>query len=75
MAAGQHYVRELDSLTALYRSGGCLDRAVVQGLDLREAGIDWGSMTCEAAVFLGSDYASVVTGAALDVNGGEYMPI
>ena len=29
----------------------------------------------KAAVFLGSDYASVVTGAALDVNGGEYMPI
>jgi NAD(P)-dependent dehydrogenase (short-subunit alcohol dehydrogenase family) len=28
-----------------------------------------------AAVFFGSDYASVVTGAALDVNGGEFMPI
>ena len=29
----------------------------------------------KAAVFLASDYASVVTGAALDVNGGEFMPI
>jgi NAD(P)-dependent dehydrogenase (short-subunit alcohol dehydrogenase family) len=29
----------------------------------------------KAAVFLGSDYARVVTGAALDVNGGEFMPI
>jgi NAD(P)-dependent dehydrogenase (short-subunit alcohol dehydrogenase family) len=29
----------------------------------------------KAALFFGSDYASVVTGAALDVNGGEYMPI
>ena len=28
-----------------------------------------------AAVFLASDYASVVTGAALDVNGGEFMPV
>jgi NAD(P)-dependent dehydrogenase (short-subunit alcohol dehydrogenase family) len=28
-----------------------------------------------AALFLASDYASVVTGAALDVNGGEYMPV
>ncbi|MCB1855813.1 MAG: SDR family oxidoreductase [Pseudomonadales bacterium] len=28
-----------------------------------------------AAIFLGSDYASAVTGAALDVNGGEYMPV
>ncbi len=29
----------------------------------------------KAALFFGSDYAGVVTGAALDVNGGEYMPI
>ncbi len=29
----------------------------------------------KAALFFASDYASVVTGAALDVNGGEYMPI
>ncbi|MBK6738136.1 MAG: SDR family oxidoreductase [Haliea sp.] len=29
----------------------------------------------KAAIFFGSDYSSVVTGAALDVNGGEYMPI
>ncbi len=28
-----------------------------------------------AAVLLASDYACVVTGAALDVNGGEYMPV
>ena len=29
----------------------------------------------KAAVFFASDYASVVTGAALDVNGGEYMTV
>jgi NAD(P)-dependent dehydrogenase (short-subunit alcohol dehydrogenase family) len=29
----------------------------------------------KAALFFASDYSSVVTGAALDVNGGEYMPI
>ena len=29
----------------------------------------------KAALFFGSDYAQVVTGAALDVNGGEYMPV
>lgn len=29
----------------------------------------------KAALFFGSDYSRVVTGAALDVNGGEYMPI
>ena len=27
-----------------------------------------------AALFLVSDYASAVTGAALDANGGAYMP-
>ena len=29
----------------------------------------------KAAVFFASDYACVVTGASLDVNGGEFMPI
>jgi len=29
----------------------------------------------KSAVFFGSDYASVVTGASLDVNGGEFMPL
>ena len=29
----------------------------------------------KAALFFGSDYSTMVTGAALDVNGGEYMPI
>ncbi|MFK7976572.1 MAG: SDR family oxidoreductase [Halioglobus sp.] len=29
----------------------------------------------KAAVFFGSEYSSVVTGAGLDVNGGEFMPI
>lgn len=29
----------------------------------------------KAALFLASDYACMVTGAALDVNGGEYMPV
>ena len=28
----------------------------------------------KAALFLASDYASAITGAALDVNGGEFMP-
>ena len=29
----------------------------------------------KAALFFGSDYSTVVTGAGLDVNGGEYMPV
>ena len=29
----------------------------------------------KAALFFASDYSTVVTGAALDVNGGEFMPI
>lgn len=29
----------------------------------------------KSALFFGSDYANMVTGAALDVNGGEFMPL
>ena len=44
-----------------------------------EAGIPLGRMPTDdecarAALFLVSDYASAVTGAALDANGGMYMP-
>jgi enoyl-[acyl-carrier-protein] reductase (NADH) len=28
----------------------------------------------KAAIFLASDYACAITGATLDVNGGEYLP-
>ncbi|MBT8043354.1 MAG: hypothetical protein KJO79_00255 [Verrucomicrobiae bacterium] len=46
-------IREIDSLAALYRQKGRLNRAVIQGLDFSKALIDWQTLECEGAVFLG----------------------
>jgi NAD(P)-dependent dehydrogenase (short-subunit alcohol dehydrogenase family) len=46
---------------------------VVENIPLGEIPDD--GECAKAALFFGSDYSKVVTGAALDVNGGEYMPI
>lgn len=74
MGTRQHYVRELDSLTALVRSGGCLDRAVVQGLDLRDTTIDWDAVTCEGAVFLGCRFPGQVRLEELMRKGATVFP-
>ena len=74
MAATRTYVRELDTLTALCRSGGCLDHSVVQGLDLRDAGIDWESLTCEGAVFLGCRFPAGVALEELMAKGATVFP-
>jgi NAD(P)-dependent dehydrogenase (short-subunit alcohol dehydrogenase family) len=61
-------------------------RAAAQGISIDQivanvsAGIPLGRIPTDeecarAVVFLLSDYASAMTGAALDVNGGEYMPL
>ena len=66
--------------------GALKRRAAAQGITLDEiiakvsAGIPIGRIPTDeecarAVVFLLSDYASAITGAALDVNGGEYMPL
>ena len=47
-------------------------KAVAANIPLREIPDD--ADCAKAAVFLGSDYARAITGAALDVNGGEYLP-
>ena len=49
----QGYVRELDSMLSLSRQGNGLSHAVVQGLDLREAGFAWEELKCDGTVFLG----------------------
>lgn len=55
------------------RSTEDLIAEVVEDIPLGEIPDD--GECAKAALFFASDYASVVTGAALDVNGGEYMPI
>lgn len=46
--------------------------AIAQNIPLRVIPED--GDCAKAAIFLASDYACAVTGAALDVNGGEYLP-
>ncbi len=46
--------------------------AVAQNIPLGDIPDD--ADCAKAAIFLGSDYACAVTGAALDVNGGEFLP-
>lgn len=46
-------IREIDSVSALKRQGGKLNRAVVQGLDLRALELTWNDLECDGAVFLG----------------------
>lgn len=48
-----------------------ITRKIADGIPLRRIPTD--QECARAALFLGSDYASAVTGAALDVNGGAYM--
>jgi len=66
--------------------GALKRRAAAQGITMDQiidkvaAGIPLGRIPTDeecarAVVFLLSDYASAITGAALDVNGGEYMPL
>ncbi len=49
-----------------------LKAEVAQNIPLRRIPDD--SECAKAAIFLASDYSTVITGAALDVNGGEYIP-
>ena len=57
----RRYVRELDSVAALCRQGDQLSHAVVQGLDLRHADLDWENLQCQEAVFLGCHFPEKVT--------------
>ena len=50
---------------------GLLDAAVEKNIPLGAIPDD--ADCAKAAIFLASDYACAITGAALDVNGGEYM--
>ncbi|MFP6882822.1 MAG: hypothetical protein VCA40_00200 [Roseibacillus sp.] len=71
----RRYVRELDSMLALCRQGGQLSHAVVQGLDLREADLDWQALRCEEAVFLGCCFPKGVTVEFLIARGATVIPV
>ena len=70
----RRYVRELDSMLALCRQGAQLSHSVVQGLDLREASLDWQALRCEGTVFLGCRLPEEITVEFLVARGASVIP-
>lgn len=66
--------REIDSLKRLEGGVVNLNCSVVQGLDLREAGIDWEGLECEGAIFLGCQFPPDLSICDLQEKGGLIFP-
>ncbi|MGJ8695934.1 MAG: LOG family protein [Verrucomicrobiaceae bacterium] len=67
-------VRELDSLDALMRQQGQLNCAVVQGLDLTKADLNWNAVSCDGAIFLGCSFPKEVSVCDLAEKGAMVFP-
>ena len=67
-------IREIDSFAALARQKGQLNCAVIQGLDLRDGKIDWPSLQCEGATFLGCKFPDDLNLEILRQNGAMIFP-
>ena len=67
-------VRELDSLDALLRQNGQLNCSVVQGLDLSKADLDWKTLSCDGAIFLGCTFPAGVGVCELSDKGALVFP-
>ena len=67
-------VREFDSLARLVRHGVNLNCTVIQGLDLREAPLDWEGLECDGAVFLGCLFPESVSVFSLLEKGALIFP-
>ena len=66
--------REIDSLKRLEGGVVNLNCSVVQGLDLREAGIDWEGLECEGAIFLGCQFPPDLSICDLQEKGALIFP-
>lgn len=66
--------REIDSLKRLEGGVVNLNCSVVQGLDLREAGIDWEGLECEGAIFLGCQFPEDLSICDLQGRGALVFP-
>lgn len=66
--------REIDSLKRLEGGVVNLNCSVVQGLDLREAGIDWEGLECEGAIFLGCQFPEELSICDLQGRGALVFP-
>lgn len=66
--------REIDSLKRLEGGVVNLNCSVVQGLDLREAEIDWEGLECEGAIFLGCQFPEDLSICDLQGRGALVFP-
>ena len=66
--------REIDSLKRLEGGVVNLNCSVVQGLDLREAGIDWEGLECDGAIFLGCQFPEDLSICDLQGRGALVFP-
>lgn len=67
-------VRELDTLEIFNRKNGNLNCCVVQGLDLTGVALDWRTLKCEGAIFLGCSFPQEVSICDLQDNGALIFP-
>jgi len=67
-------IREIDTLSALLRQQGQLNCAVVQGLDLTQAELDWDQVQCEGAVFMGCHFPDGLDEQSLRRRGAMILP-
>ncbi|MBT8037401.1 MAG: hypothetical protein KJO21_07640 [Verrucomicrobiae bacterium] len=67
-------MREIDTFSALFRQNGQLNCAVVQGLDLRREEIDWATLRCSGAVFLGCRFPDDLDLESLRLKGAMIFP-
>lgn len=69
-----HIVRELDTLANLKRQNGHLNCCVVQGLDLSGVELNWETLECEGAIFLGCIFPESLSICDLQERGATIFP-
>jgi len=67
-------IREIDSVSALKRQEGNLNCAVVQGLDFRQLNMEWDTVKCQSAVFLGCQFPDELSLESLREKGALIFP-
>jgi len=68
-------MREIDTVSALIRSNGVLNCAVIQGIDFTKIeDLDWKDVKCEGTVFLGCDFPEDVSMHVLYDKGATIFP-
>jgi len=66
--------REIDTLSSLQRLQGQLNCAVIQGLDLTQADLDWDKLECDGAVFMGCHFPDGTDEQSLRRRGAMILP-